>query len=554
MKTFFDYGIKVSKDFGQDRTTCPECSRDRKKHYEKCLSVNIDEGVWCCMHCGWSGALKQRSEYYKPMMYAMPEPVKTDLPDQAVKWFAERMIDIDTLVDNQIGYEKNAIVFPYFDFDGVLVNKKYRGKGKKFKQVSGAKKVLFGASQVKDLDEWIIVEGEIDKLSLNEAGYENAVSVPDGAPPENSRDYTSKFSYLDEVEFDEIKKVIIAVDNDGPGYKLQQELIKRFGALRCSRVEWPEGCKDANEVLVKHGKAKLKECINEARPVPVDGIINVSDIFQDIENLYDNGLKGGESTGWKVVDEYYTVRKKEWSLVTGIPSHGKSEFVDALLCNLATNKGWKFGIFSPENQPLARHAAKLIQKIVGKPFGDGPNLRMERSYVIEGQKWLDKYFTFISPPDEKLTVAGILELAEVIIHQKGLDAIVIDPWNEIDHARGRDMTESEYISLSLTLIRRFARKHDVHIFLIAHPTKLQKDKSGNYPVPTPYDVSGSAHWRNKADCAICVWRDVLNESSNVQIHIQKVRFREVGKAGMVQLNYDLVSGRYDEKLNWSDSL
>lgn len=553
MKTFSDYGIKVNREYGQDRTTCPECSPGRKKSGEKCLSVNIDEQVWHCMHCGWSGTLKQKKDYHEKVVYTIPDPVKTDLPDKVIKWFADRMIDLDTLFDNQIGYENKCIVFPYFDYDGTLVNKKYRGKGKSFKQVSGAKKVLFGLPQIKDCKEWIIVEGEMDKLSLNEVGIKNVCSVPDGAPPPNTQNYASKFSYLDEIDFDKIDRVIIAVDNDPPGYKLQQELIKRIGDVKCARVEWPEGCKDANEVLINHGREVLIQCVKRAKDVPIDGIINVYDIFTDIENLYDEGMTGGESTGWANIDEYYTVKKKQFTVVTGVPSHGKSTWLDDLLINLVTSKGWKIGIFSPEHYPVQRHCASLIQKIVGKPFGKGPKERMSKEYVLEGQKFLNEFFTFIDPPEDKLCLNSILELSLALIKKKGIDGLVIDPWNEIDHQRPSGMSETEYISHSLTKVRRFARRHDVHIWIVAHPTKLQRQANGNYPIPTPYDISGSAAWRNKADNCICVWRDILKETSLVQIHVQKVKFREVGKVGMAELSYDVSTGKYANERNWTDT-
>lgn len=106
---------------------------------------------------------------------------------------------------------------------------------------------------------------------------------------------------------------------------------------------------------------------------------------------------------------------------------------------------------------------------------------------------------------------------------------------------------TEYISQSLTKVRRFARTYGVHVWLVAHPTKLVKDTKGCYPVPTPYDVSGSAHWRNKADNCLCVWRDVAqSECRVVDIHVQKIRFQEIGKPGKATLAYDYATGRYLE--------
>lgn len=123
---------------------------------------------------------------------------------------------------------------------------------------------------------------------------------------------------------------------------------------------------------------------------------------------------------------------------------------------------------------------------------------------------------------------------------------MIDPWNELEHTRPQGLSETEHISQVLGKIRRFAHAHGVHIWLVAHPTKLAKDREGGYPVPTPYDVSGSAHFRNKADMALSVWRDVTNEDAPTQMHIQKVRFRESGQIGMVSLYFDKVTGRYSD--------
>ncbi|MDE2470828.1 MAG: hypothetical protein KGL35_19300, partial [Bradyrhizobium sp.] len=93
----------------------------------------------------------------------------------------------------------------------------------------------------------------------------------------------------------------------------------------------------------------------------------------------------------------------------------------------------------------------------------------------------------------------------------------------------------------------FGRRNRCHVFIVAHPQKLYRNKDGHYPVPTLYDISGSAHWRNKADNGIVVYRDI-NEPENplVEIHVQKVRFREVGKVGGVELKYDKATGCYSD--------
>ncbi len=150
----------------------------------------------------------------------------------------------------------------------------------------------------------------------------------------------------------------------------------------------------------------------------------------------------------------------------------------------------------------------------------------------------------MSPPDDELTVDHIINKAKAAVMRYGIRGLSIDPWNEIDHSRPSSKSETEYISECLTKIRRFARIYRVHVWLIAHPTKLQRERDGKYPIPTPDDVAGSAHFRNKADNCLTVWRDLLDEDRAVEIHVQKIRFREVGKVGMSKLRYDIVTGRY----------
>ena len=390
MKIFSDYGIDTGGRTGQFKTRCPKCSPSRRKSKDSCLSVNTYEGVWNCHHCGWSGTLKKGAEkmttYKRQKIYTKPEPVQEkELPEEVIKYFAIRGISAEVLRRNSIGYEKvympqtkskiNAICF-YFKRDDESINIKYRDENKNFRLVSGAELIFYGIDDCKDVVIVIIVEGEIDKLSLEMAGFTNVMSVPNGAPPPNSNNYDTKLDYLDSASdiLGESKTVILATDNDEAGKKLEEELSRRIGREKCRVVQFPEGCKDANDVLVKHGKETLKRCIEDAQPYPIEGIYGISDLTDEINKLYHDGFKRGVSTGFRSLDEFYTVKGGELTLVTGIPSHGKSEFVDALMMNISQSESWRFGIYSPENQPLERHAAKLIEKHTGKPFKKEDNI------------------------------------------------------------------------------------------------------------------------------------------------------------------------------------
>lgn len=280
--------------------------------------------------------------------------------------------------------------------------------------------------------------------------------------------------------------------------------------------------------------------------------ITASDLAQKIQALYSAGLPKGNSTGWACVDEYYTVGLGQWTVVTGVPGHGKSEWLDALMSNLSLD-GWRFVVFSPENQPHELHAVKLMEKLCRKPFGFGPMARMDAEEIAIATGMLDMAFRFLTVNAEFVKVPSLVEVltSASVVLQQWIDegetklGLVIDPWNEMDHGIDKGESETQYISRALSTIRQFARDWNIHVWVVAHPTKIYKDKEGKYPVPTMYDISGSAHWRNKADNGICIHRDVMN-GGMVDIHIQKIRFKNIGRPGLVSLFYDRHTGCYSE--------
>jgi len=560
MKIFADFQIDLNGHTGEEvATMCPQCSASRKNKHAKCLSVNTVKGVWCCHHCDWRGSLKsgEESRSKPPKRIARPQFVKpSSVPPQVRDWFAKRGITEETVARHcialqtaympQLEEEVPCLAFPYMR-NGETVNIKFRALHEKaFRQVKDAEKILYGLDDL--TEEWaVIVEGECDKLALDVAGIRNAVSVPDGAPPVGSRSSETKFEYLTTcaTQLDSLKKIVLAVDNDAPGKTLEEELSRRLGPERCWRVTWPDGCKDANDVLLHHGPVVLADCIASAKPFPIDGVFTVADLAGDVMSLYLEGLRGGVSTGWTKVDRHYTVRPGELTIVTGVPSHGKSQFLDALMINLAREHDWAFGICSPENLPARRHIAKLVEQYSGFPFREGPLQRLPREELLPALDWLHAHVYFVAP-EEALTIPALLDKTKQMVARYGIRGFILDPWNEFDHTRPAGQTETDYISTSLGQIRRFARKHGVHVWVVAHPQKLYRRDDDSYPVPTPYDISGSAHWRNKADNCLTIWRDENEPGSPVRLYVQKVRFREVGTVGMVELRWNKVNGRYED--------
>lgn len=585
-KTYLDFGIDLpSRGQGPEKyTTCPQCSDQRKRSNKnaKCLSVNVEKECWVCHHCGWKGGLKtggnhsQKYDHWDKAKYNTidnwqpPAPSDT-LPDFVLDWFAQRGITESTLKRNNIKYNSHYIPqlgewvkclqFPMMR-DGVVVNIKYRyeplgpnppSQDKKlFCMRGGCERIFIGLDDIEPGFPTIIVEGEMDKLSLEEAGFTNVISVPDGAPNPEASNYNSKFEFLQgcEKHLEKCESFILAVDADAPGERLKEELIHRLGRERCMLVQWPDGCKDANDVLLKLGAEHLAALVYDADYPPIEGILSVEDMRLNLDKLYENGLNPGLSCGWANLENLYRVSTSQWTLVTGIPGHGKSEWLDALTINLANNHDWNFGIYSPENSPVELHVAKLIEKKMGLQFSSKDLNGMTRDEMEKGRNWVGSHFHFIDAEEETHKLETILEMGAKLVYRQGIKGLIIDPWNELDHQRPQNLSETEHISNSLTKIRKFCKKHNVHVWLVAHPTKLQRTKivdgQSVYPVPSPYDVAGSSHFRNKAFNCIAVYRHMHDDNMPIEVHVQKIKFKKDGQVGMGMLNYDKWSGRYSD--------
>lgn len=577
-EALFAEGIRPRKHTeGEHRTTCPKCSHTRKKKTDPCLAVKIDGdggATWLCQHCGWSGNIaSERYCYREPTFkrqhaakppHARPVPPENpEKPESMFQWFEGRGISQET-VDDAGCYlttqwfprtEKNerCIAFPYTR-DGQLVNHKYRTQAKDFRQDKGAEPILYNVDAVAGTDTAIFVEGEMDVLSMIEAGYPATVSLPTGAPPEGKAETdpdAKRYAALVncETELAHVTKFVLAGDADGPGRGLMEELARRLGKERCWRVRWPAindaPCKDANQVLVEHGADVLRECIEAAEPYPIAGLHDAGDFEADVLALYRGERSKGLSTGWPRLDEHMTIRPGDLSIVTGIPNHGKSEFVDALMVNMARLHGWGFAVCSFENGP-DEHIAKLAEKYAHAPFWKGPTHRMDEASLRGAMGWVREHFMFIRADDEAPTVGWILEKARAAVLRHGVRGLVIDPFNEVEANRPSGMTETEYVSQILGKVRRFAQSNDVHVWFVAHPQKLRRDSAGGpVPVPTLYDISGSAHWANKSDFGITVHRP--DETRPItEIYIRKVRRKWLGKRGVVSLSYSPATGEYGD--------
>lgn len=288
--------------------------------------------------------------------------------------------------------------------------------------------------------------------------------------------------------------------------------------------------------------AELIEEMNNNLYLGESSVIPPEEVKRLTFEYYNRGHSEMTSTGWLIADRYFKLTPGQLFIITGIPGMGKSEFLDALTMNLSN---WNFVVFSPENLPVHRHAKKLAEKYSDMPFIEGYSQRMTEKDLDISLDYINNHYTFLNPPAEKRSIEYLLSEVSHIMKRKKINAFIIDPYNEIDSNYNlMKMQETQYISKFLMKIKAFAVYNKIIVFIIAHPTKLKKDEHDNYPLPTAYDISGSAHWYNKGDIIISI--DRIENENKVTINVQKVKFKEWGERGQFTLNYDKLSGRFYE--------
>jgi twinkle protein len=603
-KSWSELGIDVNLSGPTEQDTlCPKCSHTRKKSKARCLGVNLGTGYFYCHHCGahgsqehgWDGDgpdWRTKLQSPKPKEYQPPRPLPrqpepktgpaplTEADKQWAIWvdrFAERGISEVTLRRNKIAvvehYMRDAnlgdggtvwvAAYPYFD-GGKHIHTKYRGvdsDGEKLFQADpGTRRVAYGIDDIgPETETAFVVEGENDKLAMEEGGIIAAISVPDGAPSINATNYDAKFAFMEGEQnlterFPQVKNWVIAVDNDGPGRKLGAELARRFGPTKCWRVDWGiaknPAIKDANDALRIWGKEKFKANLKRCTVRwPVEGMFNVQDLYEKLDDWYDHGPPKPLSTGWASLDPAFKIMTGTVSVFTGVPNIGKSTFLNALMVNAMMNHDFRVAICSPEWRPIENQIQAMMKTVVGKPFFPWHPDRMSKEEADWARRYLNERVSFILP--DVPTIASVLERADIAMARTGIRGLIIDPWGEIEtsHLKPHGISQTDWIGQNMRELRRYATSRDVWVALVVHPTKMEKEKeSGEYPVIDLYDLSGSAQFANVADFCVSLWRSDLWDDGETEVWIKKSRFDWVAQRGAcVKLWYDIATGRYSDR-------
>ena len=570
MENYGDKDILYVEDFqqvlygrsGQIKTFCPFCREVRSNKRDRSLSINTQTLAYHCHYCDAKGYLKSKmgetlakdQRYFKPQpkKYIKPKPKDESkvevFGDSFLEWFKSRGISKPTLLKAKVTQElfphgqekKGCVAFNYY-FEDELINIKYRTKDKQFAQVSGAKLIPYNVNSIapeafKEGEEKsvIITEGEMDALTYIECGYEHVVSVPSGA--------TGNLDWLDdfiESHFDHLEVFYISVDNDQKGVEERQELIRRLGRDRCCIIDYPKPCKDINEVLLQYGKDAVKKCVENYTELKMEGIQELVDVESNLDFIFNNGLQKGATVGIPSLDKILSFKTGMLNVVTGVPSHGKTFMLNYLLVRLNLMHNWKVAFFSPEFYPVSTHIAQVIETFGGARFSS-QNYNQSTYEVMK--EYMCKNFFWISPDDTD--IQSVMDRSQYLIRKKGIKALVIDPFNALTDKSKKNQKQDEYISDFLQKLRWFARKFDVAIFLVMHPTKMIKQESGLYPVCDLYNCKGASEIFDKADLGLTVWRNEIDEYA--ELHVTKIKFRHLGEKGSAAFKFNIHNGRYVE--------
>ena len=578
--TFEQAGINTQGQTGQLKLLCPRCSHLRTKNPdEPCLSVNTETGVWNCHHCHWTGGNGEYKKLsYAERSYVLPTYTGWGLSSEAIDYFQKRGISSGTLELNQIGGkitkfsqkdEKEMLVMAFPYIKDRIVNVQYRAEDKRFKMTKDAEVGMWGFQNlVSDgqvmYDRLFITEGMIDALSLYEVGYQNSMSVPNGSPfeEEGAKPKNPSLDFLEDPDFvnllSQVKEVVLVMDSDYQGRRLRDELAIKIGLERCYKIQYPNGCKDANDVLVKFGQDELIKCLLNLIPM-VSGLCSVTELEDSLMQYYNEGLKGGLPTGIEELDSIFSIGTGQLITVTGTPESYKSVLMDNIIVNTARLHGTKSAIFSPESNPIQMHIGRLCSIHNGLPFGKAgdPN-RMPYQEFRKSWEWINKHLVFIQPSSN--TLREIIALWETSILLNDTQHFFLDPYGKL---KGDKTNERQFANQVLNELGEFCVRRNKTVFLVAHSTKMllepkrykdQPDEEREYAKVNPYDICGSSDFYNSSDCILSAKRSRFNKKSPPTIFVDKSKLWHIAKSGeRVSLPYNFSNWRLGkEKINLED--
>ena len=568
-------GVKTDGENGPDikalgknivRCRCPDCSDSRKHKDEYCTRLDMTTGMGKCFNCGFRFIISSKvGDYNKKRGF---QKKKFKLPDTsklmpldcvAIDYLLKRKIQPQTAssvgvrsarrVFSGSSIERSCLAFTYCEGTKV-VNIQYKSTSKDFSIENDCELIPWNIDAALGQESLIITEGMMDALALMECGFDNVISVPNGAESDVRCFDRFRYSHLDQIH-----TFYLAGDMDEPGVELREKLAMYFGEARCRLVEWrveDDMAKDANEMLMNHGVDAVLQCINHSQPCPIIGVETVDDYRERTKQIWEHGIEPGKTVGWGDFDSHIQFELGRSVIIVGEPNTGKSTFADDLILNLALQHGWKAALYSPEMFPPERHIERLATTIAGRKFRK-EQITTERGVDYHKPQipermadrildWLCQNIFFVTENSGR-TIHKLLHRAEQLQMRYGIKQLLLDPFNYIQLPEGAK-SDTMKIGDILAEIELFAHRTGLLVFVIVHPAKLQKGEK----IESLYNASGSAEFRNRADYGLVLVNDDEHNPSNtlhrLKIIVDKVRDDAMGHKGVCYLSFDARNYRH----------
>lgn len=432
---------------------------------------------------------------------------------------------------------ENWLAFPYL-LNGQVVNRKFRSlENKRHEMDKGGRLCFWNAECMAGAKTLVITEGELDAVAAIASGWASAVSVPNGAPAQKADDplNAKRYAYLWEAHEGVLKaipSIILATDGDSPGRTLAHDLACILGKERCKFIEYPEGCKDLNDVLVKSGPIAVSKLLAEAKPFPVMGLYRLEDFPDGVEIQ-------AMPTGIEALEDHMSIVFGTFTVFSGYSNMGKSTVMNTILAH-AIDHSVPVCLASFETMPKPILRDGIARAMIGCSYEDF--LRHPKRQAA--YQHIEEHMTIISnamDDDQDIDLDAYLELSRIAVLRHGAKIVVLDPWNELEHKRRSDETETDYIGRAIRALKRFAKQYNVALWVVAHPTKPQKGQSG---APGLYDIAGSANWANKADYGLIYHRPDKTVNAGT-LNVVKVRMGLPGKCGVVKVRMNELKSRIE---------
>jgi len=244
--------------------------------------------------------------------------------------------------------------------------------------------------------------------------------------------------------------------------------------------------------------------------------------------MLDNFRKGVQlapTTRFNEMDDYFRWKKGDINLVVGYANWGKTFFILQMMLTKSIWDGWRWAVFSPENYPANDFYDDMVEMYVGKWLD-----KMNEDEYTAAVKFIGEHIYYVYPEDSH-DIHSINEKFRYLVLKKGIDGVLVDPFNQLDHIQKAYQREDQYLSEVLKDIKRFALLNNLVYNIVAHPKNPNFSQGRILPVVDMYDIAGGAAWGNKTDQILSYHRPRFHEDKNspeVEIHLQKVKRKRTG--------------------------